>query len=85
MTRITKLYESVSNNPGASLPFRDFERLLLAFGFVPVRQKGSHQSYKHPKTQRMLVVQPRGKDAKGYQVRQFLDMVEEYGLTIDDR
>lgn len=85
MTKIAKLYASVFANPGASLSFRDFERLLLAFGFVPVRQKGSHQSYKHPVAQRMMVVQPRGKDAKDYQVRQFLDMVQEYGLTIEDR
>lgn len=85
MSRIAKLFASVYANPGAALSFRDFERLLLAFGFVPVRQKGSHRSYKHAEAQRMLVVQPRGKEAKGYQIRQFLDMVEEYGLTIDDQ
>ncbi|TPG49806.1 type II toxin-antitoxin system HicA family toxin [Sphingomonas glacialis] len=85
MTKIAILFVSVSDNPGASLSFRDFERLLLAFGFLPVRQKGSHRSYKHPIAQRMLVVQPQGKDAKGYQIRQFLDMIEQYGLTIDDR
>ncbi len=33
----------------------------------------------------MMVVQPRGSDAKGYQVRQFLDMVQEYGLTIGEQ
>lgn len=85
MSKIAKLFASVYTNPGAALSFRDFERLLLAFGFVFVRQRGSHRSYKHPEAQRMLVVQPRGKDAKGYQIRQFLDMVEEYGLTIDDQ
>lgn len=85
MTRIAKLHAAIAENPSSSITFRDFERLLLAFGFLPVRQKGSHQSYKHSIAQRMLVIQPRGKDAKGYQVRQFLDMVEEYGLTIDDR
>jgi predicted RNA binding protein YcfA (HicA-like mRNA interferase family) len=85
MTRIAKIHAAIVENPSSSITFRDFERILVAFGFVPVRQKGSHQSYKHPIAQRMLVVQPRGKDAKGYQVRQFLDMVEEYGLTIDDR
>lgn len=85
MTRIAKLHATIIENPSSSITFRDFERLLLAFGFVYVRQKGSHHSYKHPIAQRMLVVQSRGKDAKGYQVRQFLNMVEEYGLTIDDR
>jgi hypothetical protein len=29
------------------------------------------------------VIQPKGKDAKRYQVREFLDMIEEYGLGIE--
>jgi predicted RNA binding protein YcfA (HicA-like mRNA interferase family) len=27
---------------------REVERLLLAFGFVEVRQRGSHKQYRHP-------------------------------------
>lgn len=33
MTRIARLYSAVLDNPRASLSFRDFERLLSAFGF----------------------------------------------------
>jgi hypothetical protein len=32
----------------------------------------------------VLPVQPTAKDAKVYQVRQFLDMVEEFGLRIEE-
>ena len=84
MVKPAKLYAQLLVAQQGTISFRGFERLLLAFGFEPVRQKGSHKSYKHVKAQRMLVVQPRGNDAKDYQVRQFLDMVQEHGLTIED-
>lgn len=31
-----------------------------------------------------MIVQPNGKDAKAYQVEQFLDMVQTCGLSMDD-
>ncbi len=84
MTRIAKLYAAVLDNPRASLSFRDFLALVQAFGFVPARQKGSHMAFTHPRSARPLILQPRkdGK-AKPYQVAQFLDMIEETGLSID--
>jgi predicted RNA binding protein YcfA (HicA-like mRNA interferase family) len=85
MANVEKLYALLVAGRAGVLSFRDFEALLMAFGFVPVRQKGSHRSFKHPKAQRMMVIQPRGRDATDYQVRQFLDMFQEYGLKIDDR
>ena len=84
MVKPAKLYEQLLTSTRRTVTFRDFEALLRSFSFESVRQKGSHKSYKHVKAQRMLVVQPRGNDAKDYQVRQFLDMVQEHGLTIED-
>lgn len=80
MTRIDKLYERLLTNPGQILAFQDFVALIEAFGFRHSRTKGSHRSYVHPDCPRLLVIQPKGKDAKRYQVREFLDMIEEYGL-----
>ena len=40
MTRIAKLYAATVANPRYSLSFRDFERLLTAFGFGLVRATG---------------------------------------------
>jgi predicted RNA binding protein YcfA (HicA-like mRNA interferase family) len=54
--------------------------MIEAFWFRHMRNKRSHRSYAHPACPRLLVIQPKGKDAKRYQVREFLDMVEEYGL-----
>lgn len=67
-----------------TLPFDDFARLLLAFGFSHKRTRGSHHIYVHRRARRPLSVQPRGGEAKGYQVAQFMAMVEEYGLTMED-
>ena len=72
MTRIDKLYARLLANPRATISFRDFEKLLKAFGFEHARTTGSHRQYAHPKLARPFPVQPTGKDAKLYQVREFL-------------
>ena len=82
MTQIAKSYARLLTNPGLTISFRDFERLLRAFGFEYVRTTGSHRQYVHPKLTRPLPVQPEGKDAKRYQVREFLELIEEHGLYI---
>ncbi|NLS27510.1 hypothetical protein S2M10_25060 [Sphingomonas sp. S2M10] len=84
MVRISKLYAQLLNDPRGSVAFRDFERLLEAFGFRLDRTKGSHRQYVHPAAPFVLTVQPDGKDAKRYQVRQFLDMVAEFGLSMEE-
>jgi predicted RNA binding protein YcfA (HicA-like mRNA interferase family) len=82
MTKPAKLYASLLANPNQIIAFRDFERLLRAFGFELDRTEGSHRLYVHPNVPRPLPVQPAkgGKDAKPYQVRQFLVMVRSYEL-----
>ena len=83
MTRIRKLYERLLANPRSTISFRDFEKLLAAFGFEHARTTGSHRQYVHPKLSRPLPVQPSSKDAKAYQVREFLELVEKHGLYIE--
>lgn len=82
MTRIAKLYEAVLANPGASLSFRDFERLLRAAGFTLARTRGSHRHYTHPRVPQVLTVLPDGAGVKPYLVRRFLEIVDEHGLDI---
>ena len=80
MTRIDKLYEGLIATPRAPLSFREFEKLLRAFGFEHDRTRGSHQIWVHPRIPRPFPIQPSGKEAKAYQVREFLELVEEHGL-----
>jgi len=81
MVRASKLYERLVATR-AAMRFRDFQRVLGAFGFTLDRIKGSHHNYRHPLVPRPLSIQPRGNMAKPYQIEQFLDIVEEFGLRI---
>ena len=45
MTKPSKLYQQLLANPGTIISFRDFERLVHAFGWEHRRTKGSHRHY----------------------------------------
>ena len=83
MTKPDKLYQQLLASTSRSISFRDFERLLRAFGFELDRTVGSHRQYVHPAIHRAFPVQPSGKDAKRYQVREFLELVERYALHME--
>lgn len=82
MTKPSKLYEQLLANPATIVAFRDFERLLEAFGWAHKRTKGSHSHYVHPDVPAVLTINPDGKSAHRYQVRLLLEFVEDYGLHI---
>jgi predicted RNA binding protein YcfA (HicA-like mRNA interferase family) len=63
------------------MKFREFERQLRDYGFELKRTSGSHRIYVHPKVPRPLSVQPIGNEAKAYQVRQLMAMIEEFELV----
>ena len=84
MTKPIRLYQRLIGSPGTLICFRDFTKLLEAFGFSLDRTVGSHRHYTHASVPRSLPIQPSGKDAKRYQVAQFLELVEEYGLHIKE-
>ena len=79
----TRVWQSILAG-NRNIRFSDFERLLVAFGFVLDRQTGSHRIWYHPKLRERMNVQPMAGQAKPYQVRQLLQLVEAAGLTIDD-
>jgi len=65
--------------------FEEFVLLLVHFGFILDRTRGSHHIFVHPDLVELLSIQPRkdGK-AKPYQLRQFLKLVEEYNLKPEE-
>lgn len=83
MVKPAKLYAQLLQSSNRSVAYRDFEKLVLAFGFKFNRMNGSHAIYTHPLISRPFPIQPEGKDAKRYQVRDLLELVEQYGLTLD--
>jgi predicted RNA binding protein YcfA (HicA-like mRNA interferase family) len=58
--------------------------LVEAFGFRLARTNGSHHIYVHPDVQELVNLQKVNGQAKPYQVRQFLKLVERYNLTLEE-
>ena len=83
MVKPTKLLQRLLQG-SRNISFRDFQRLREAFGFRLTRVSGSHHVYGRTDIDRPLIIQPNGKDAKTYQVEQFLDMLEAYGLSMEE-
>jgi predicted RNA binding protein YcfA (HicA-like mRNA interferase family) len=65
-----------------NISFRDFCRLVEAFGFGLSRVRGSHHIFSRPGVPELINIQDVGGKAKPYQIRQFLKLVEEYNLEI---
>lgn len=82
MTKPDKLYQLLRQSSDRTVSFRDFERLLRAFGFELDRVSGSYRIYVHHSIPRSFPVQPGGSDAKRYQVREFLELIDQYGLHL---
>jgi len=68
----------------SNIPFRDFCRLVEAFGFRLSRINGSHHIFTHQDVAELVNAQDVKGGAKPYQIRQFLKLVEEYNLSLED-
>jgi len=65
-----------------NVAFRDALALAEAFGFVVTRIEGSHHILSHPGVKEFLNLQDVRGEAKPYQLRQFLRLVERYDLQL---
>lgn len=83
MTKPDKLYELLLDSTSRSVSFRDFERLVVAFGFQLQRTRGSHRQYAHGQAPVVLTINPAKSEAHRYQVRLLLELVEEYALRFE--
>lgn len=57
--------------------------LVEGFGFLPARVSGSHHIFRHPMVTEMINLQEVKGEAKPYQIRQFLRLVERYNLQLE--
>jgi hypothetical protein len=67
-----------------NVDFQDFVRLVEAFRLRLDRTKGSHRSYLHARLPEVLNLQPHRGEAKPYQIRQLLSLVESYNLHLEE-
>lgn len=82
MSKVAKLLAAMRNNSRGVL-FTDLLRLVRATGFEHDRTAGSHHIYRHRNYPDVrLNLQPSGKEAKEYQVRQVLKAIDDKGLEV---
>jgi len=65
-----------------NVSFRDFSALVVDFGFRLARVEGSHHIYLHEDIAEQLNLQEVAGEAKPYQIRLFLRLVERYDLRM---
>lgn len=78
------LLRRISSGAANNVPFTDFTDLLAGFGFELARVNGSHHIFSHPMVEEIVNVQQVGRQAKPYQIRQALRLIERYSLTLED-
>lgn len=79
-----KLLQRVVAGHLQNVAFRDLQSLVDAFGFQLMRIDGSHHIYAHERIAEQLNLQALAGEAKAYQIRQFLRLVERYDLRMKE-
>lgn len=67
-----------------NIRFDEMVRLAEAFGFRLARTSGSHHIFTHPRIRELVNLQNVKGQAKPYQIRQFLRLVERYDLRFSE-
>ena len=83
MSRRKKLLSRIQDNP-QNVRFEDICKLAEAFGFEYKGGKGSHEVYTKKGVIEILNLQNVKGFAKPYQVKQFLKMIEDYNLKLEE-
>lgn len=78
-----KLVARLSRGELRNVAFLDMVNLAKGYGFALVRVRGSHHIFQHPAASEMLNLQEVNGEAKPYQVRQFMRIVERHNLRLE--
>jgi predicted RNA binding protein YcfA (HicA-like mRNA interferase family) len=79
-----KLLARLASGAVKNVGFDDFTGLVRTFGFGLARKSGSHHIYTRPDSPQLVNLQDVNGQAKPYQIRQFLRLVEKYNLTMEE-
>lgn len=80
-----KLLRRIARGDLANVSFTDMRRLVEEFGFELRRTSGSHHVFAHPAVPELLNLQEVHGQAKPYQIRQFLRLLERYALSREEK
>jgi hypothetical protein len=78
-----KLFKKILSGSD-NIRFDDLVSVVEAFGFRLSRVNGSHHIFVHDAIPKLLNLQDRAGKAKPYQIRQFLALMDEYNLNMED-
>ncbi len=82
--KLKRLLRRLSSGSPQNVRFSDMMRLAEAFGFELNRTSGSHHIFVHAEVPELVNLQEVKGQAKPYQIRQFLRLVERYNLKMED-
>jgi predicted RNA binding protein YcfA (HicA-like mRNA interferase family) len=75
MGKLKKLIQQFLNHP-PEVRFEDVRYLLEAFGFVEIRSRGSHHSFRNEIGQKIVIPKKGGQKVKGVYVKLIVDLLD---------
>jgi len=79
-----ELLQRLARGQLRNVRFGDMQRLMADLGFDLDRVRGSHHIYRHRIVRERVNLQPQSGQAKPYQLRQVVELVERYDLSLED-
>ena len=79
-----KLLIRLTSGALQNVSFKDMINLMNGFGFQVKNVSGSHYVFTHSDIPELLNLQEVRGEAKPYQIRQLLKLVEKYNLILED-
>ena len=79
-----KLLKRLCEGHLKNVAFGDMINMVEGFGFRLERISGSHHIFVHPAIPELVNIQEVKGEAKPYQIRQFLRLVERHNLKLED-
>jgi predicted RNA binding protein YcfA (HicA-like mRNA interferase family) len=80
-----QLLKRLARGAVANVAFPDLCSLAEGLGFELRRVSGSHHVFTHPDVPQLINLQSVRGQAKPYQIRQLLRLVERYDLRLEDK
>ena len=78
------LLRRLSSGAIHNVSFSEMTDLLSGFGFRLARVNGSHHIFSHPDVDELVNLREVRREAKPYQIRQALRLIERYSLDLED-
>ena len=78
-----KILKKLAQGDLRNVSFADMAGLVKDFGFTLSRTRGSHHIFAHPDIPELVNLQDVAGEAKPYQIRQFLRLVEKYNIKLE--